>query len=424
MAYSFGSRFKRAWNVFMNKDPTPDFSDAVMTYFRPDRRRGPIRNDQTIVTAIMNRIALDVAAVRLQHIKVDENERYKDDVFSDLNNCLTVEANIDQTGRAFIHDIAFSMLEEGVVAVVPVETDVNLRDPEGADGFKIYTMRVGKVIGWMPDKVRVNLYNEITGRREEVTVPKRRCAVIENPFYAVMNAPSSTLQRLIRKLSLLDIVDEQSSSGKLDLIIQLPYLVRSEGRKRQANERRQELERQLSGSKYGIAYTDGTEHITQLNRPVENNLMKQIEYLTTLLYSQLGITDEIMSGSADEKVMLNYTNRVVEPILSAIANEFTRKFLTKTARSQGQTIAFFQDPFKLVPVSSIAEIADKFTRNEIMTSNEIRQIVGMHPSDDPNADELRNKNLSQSKEMLKQKLSGNEPEAADTQIQNEGGSQK
>lgn len=419
MTYSLGSRFRRAWNVFMNKDPTPDFTDGPMTYYRPDRRFSIKRNDHTIVNAITNRIALDVAAVKLVHIRTDENDRYMDDMDSDLNNCLNVEANIDQTGRAFIHDIAFSMLEEGVIAVVPVDTDVNLRNPDGPDGFKIYSMRVGKIVGWMPEKVRVDLYDERTGRREEVVIPKRRCAIIENPFYTVMNAPSSTLQRLIRKLSLLDVVDEQSSSGKLDLIIQLPYLIRNETRRKQADERRKEIERQLSGSKYGIAYTDGTERITQLNRPVENNLLKQIEYLTNLLYGQLGITQEIMNGSADEKVMLNYTNRVVEPILAAIANEFTRKFLTKTARSQGQVVTFFQDPFKLVPVNNIAEIADKFTRNEIMTSNEIRQIVGMHPSDDPAADELRNKNLSQPKEALKEKLS----EVNREETQNEGGPQ-
>lgn len=418
MTYSLGSRFKRAWNVFMNKDPTPNREDGMMTYYRPDRRFSSNRNDHTIVTAIMNRIALDVAAVKLVHIRTDENGRYTDDVHSDLNNCMTMEANIDQTGRAFVHDIAFSMLEEGVIAVVPVDTDISLMDPTGADSLKIYSMRVGKVVGWMPQKVRVQLYNERNGQKQEVVIPKKRCAIIENPFYAVMNAPSSTLQRLIRKLSLLDVIDEQSGAGKLDLIIQLPYLIRSEGRRKQADERRKEIERQLAGSKYGIAYTDGTEHITQLNRPVENNLLKQIEYLTELLYSQLGITKEIMNGSADEKVMLNYTNRVVEPILSAIANEFTRKFLTKTARTQGQVITFFQDPFKLVPVGNIAEIADKFTRNEIMTSNEIRQIVGMHPSDDPAADELRNKNLSQSKEALRQQAGGNDYEE---NFQNEGG---
>ena len=420
MALSLGSRFKRAWNIFMNRDPTPDYNKGVTTYYRPDRRRSPIRNEQTIVTAIENRIALDVAAVRLEHIRVDENRRYKESIDSDLNACLNLEANLDQTGRAFVHDMAFSMLEEGVIAAVPVESDVNLNEFTGSEGFKIYSMRVGKIIGWQPEHVRVELYNERTGHKQEITVPKRRCAVIENPFYSVMNAPSSTLQRLIRKLSLLDIIDEQSGSGKLDLIIQLPYVIKTETRRRQAEERRQEIERQLSGSKYGIAYTDGTERITQLNRAVENNLLKQIEYLTNMLYSQLGITEEIMNGSANEETMLNYVNRVVEPILSAITNEFTRKFLTKTARSQGQVIAFFQDPFKLVPVSQIAEIADKFTRNEIMTSNEIRQIVGMKPSDDPNADELRNKNLSQSKtELLAKQQGGTAPPEPKEENQNE-----
>jgi len=419
MTYSLGSRFKRAWNVFMNKDPTPPYVlSGMMSYSRPDRRQRPIGNDKTIVTAIMNRIALDVASVKMIHIRTDENGRYLDDVDSDLNYCLSTEANIDQTGRAFLHDIAFSMLEEGVVAVVPTDTSENLYAPDSPEAFRIYSMRVGKIVGWMADRVRVSLYNENTGRRQEITVPKRKCAIIENPFYTVMNSPSSTLQRLIRKMSIMDSIDEQAGAGKLDLIIQLPYLIRSETRRKQADERRKEIERQLAGSKYGIAYTDGTEHITQLNRPVENNLLKQIEYLTEHLYAQLGITTEIMNGSADEKMMLNYTNRVVEPILSAIADEFTRKFLTKTARTQGQTISFFQDPFKLVPVNNIAEIADKFTRNEIMTSNEIRQIVGMHPSDDPAADELRNKNLSQSKEVLKEKMASGQ---GDENIQNEEG---
>lgn len=416
MTNSFSSRFKRAWNIFLNKDPTSYYRDGATSYYRPDRRFSPIRNEQTIVTAIMNRIALDVSAVKLQHVRVDENGRYLDGYDSDLNNCLTMEANLDQTGREFIHDVAFSMLEEGAVAVVPVDSDENLLDPNGPDAFKIYTMRVGRIAGWKAQHVVVQLYDERSGRKEEVTVPKRRCAIIQNPFYSVMNAPSSTLQRLIRKMSLLDVIDEQSSSGKLDLIIQLPYVVKTEKQKKQADERRHEIERQLAGSKYGIAYTDGTERITQLNRAVENNLLAQIEYLQNMLYSQLGITAEIMNGSADEKTMLNYTNRVVEPILSAIANEFTRKFLTKTARTQGQRIAFFQDPFKLVPVSSIAEIADKFTRNEIMSPNEIRQTVGMHPSKDAAADELRNRNLSQSSEELAAKR-GNEPPAEE--IQNE-----
>lgn len=421
MPSSFSSRLRRAWNIFLNKDPTSEYRSGVSTYYRPDRRRSPIRNEQTIVTAIMNRIALDVAAVQIEHIRVDENGRYTDVIKSDLNSCLTVEANIDQTGRAFVQDMAFSMLEEGVIAAVPVETDFDIRNPNASDSYKIYSMRVGRIVGWKPKHVTVMLYNELTGDKEEVTVPKKHCAIIENPFYSVMNAPSSTLQRLIRKLSLLDVIDEQSSSGKLDLIIQLPYVVKTEKQKKQADERRHEIERQLAGSKYGIAYTDGTERITQLNRAVENNLLSQIEYLQNMLYSQLGITAEIMNGSADEKVMLNYNNRVVEPILSAIANEFTRKFLTKTARTQGQIIAFFQDPFRLVPVSAIAEIADKFTRNEIMSPNEIRQIIGMTPSKDPNADELRNRNLSQSNQDIAAK---NGKGGDNAEIQNEGSSQE
>lgn len=395
MPNSFSSRLKRAWNIFLNKDPTSYRNVGMSTYYRPDRRFRPIRNEKTMVTAIENRVALDAASVRMEHIKVDENGRYTEDVLSDLNNCLTVEANIDQTGRAFMHDVEFSMLDEGIIAAVPVVADFD--DPKE---FKIYSMRVGRILGWMPRHVRVQLYNELTGKKEELIVPKERCAILENPFYNVMNAPNSTLQRLIQKLSLLDVIDEQSSSGKLDLIIQLPYVVKSDKQREQADRRRQEIERQLAGSKYGIAYTDGTERITQLNRAVENNLLNQVEYLQKLLYSQLGITEEIMNGSADEKTMLNYTNRVVEPILSTVANEFTRKFLTEDARKNGEIITFFQDPFRLVPVSSIAEIADKFTRNEIMSPNEIRQIIGMRPSKDPNADELRNRNLSQSNEDI------------------------
>lgn len=419
MPYSLGSRFRRAWNIFRNKDPSLDYQRMGPVYYdRPDRRRMMPRNERTIVTAIENRIALDVASVRIEHILVDENRRYKESVDSNLNNCLTLEANLDQTGRAMIHDLALSMLDEGQVAVVPVETD---NDPSLTDSYDIYSLRVGKIVGWTPSHVRVLLYDERSGKKEEVCVPKRTTAIIENPFWAVMNEPSSTMQRLARKLALLDVIDEQSGSGKLDLIIQLPYVIKTEARRKQAEERRSEIERQLAGSKYGIAYTDGTERITQLNRAVENNLLKQIEYLTALLYSQMGITEEIMNGSADEKTMLNYNNRVIEPILSAITDEMTRKFLTKNARTRGQIIYFFKDPFKLVPVSSIAEIADKFTRNEIMTSNEIRQIVGMRPSDDPNADELRNKNLSESKEQLQAKL-GNK--TIPQENQNEGSSQE
>lgn len=401
MPNSFSSRFKRAWNIFLNKDPTPHRRDGPESYYRPDRRYSSVRNDRTIVTAIMNRIALDASAVRIEHIRVNENRRFVESIPSDLNNCLMLEANIDETGRAFLHNVVYSMLEEGVVAVVPTITDTD--DP---DTFKIYSMRVGKIIGWTANTVRVLLYNEVTTQKEEYIVPKARCAIIENPFYAVMNAPSSTLQRLIRKLSLLDAIDEQSGSGKLDLIIQLPYAVKTEFQREQANKRRAEVERQLSGSKYGIAYTDGTERITQLNRAVENNLLAQIEYLQKLLYSQLGITEEIMNGSADEKTMLNYTTRIIGTILSTITGEYTRKFLTKTARTQGQIISYFQDPFKLVPVSSIAEIADKFTRNEIMSPNEIRQIIGMKPANDKAADELRNRNLSQSNAEISGKPEG------------------
>lgn len=400
MEYKFGTRLKHAWNVFMNKDPTYPYNNAgTFSYYRPDRRRPPMRNERTIINAINNRIALDAAAVRVEHIKTDKNRRYLDTMPSGLNNCLTIEANIDQTGSAFLHDLVLSMLDEGCVAVVPTVTSVNPK----SGAYNIDEVRVGKIVGWYPSQVRVDLYNEETGRREEVTVDKKYTAIIENPFYSVMNEPSSTLQRLLRKLALLDAIDEQSGSGKLDLIIQLPYTIKTETRRKQAEERRQLIEQQLAGSKYGIAYTDGTEHITQLNRPVENNLLKQIEYLTGVLYSQMGITDTIMNGSADETTMLNYNNRIIAVILTTICDEFTRKFLTKTARTQGQVVAFFQDPFKLVPISQIAEIADKFTRNEILSSNEIRQIIAMKPSSDPAADELRNKNLSQSAETVETK---------------------
>lgn len=406
MAYSFKTRLKHAWNIFTNRDPTftKDWDTGPGSYYRPDRRRSFIRNDQSsIINAIINRVALDAASVRIEHVRTDKNRRYVDSMNSDLNNCLTLDANIDQTGRAFIQDAVQSMLSEGAIALVPTDTDTN---PEEGS-YDIEEMRVGKILEWMPAHIRVRLYNERTGRGQEVIVPKKTTAVIENPFYSVMNEPSSTLQRLIRKLQLLDVIDEQSGSGKLDLIIQLPYVIKNEAKRQQAEERRRQIEEQLAGSKYGIAYTDGTERITQLNRAVENNLLKQVEYLTNMLYDQLGITNDIMNGSADEKTMLNYNNRMIEPILSALTDEMTRKFLTKTARTQGQVIMFFRDPFRLVPVSQIAEIADKFTRNEIMTSNEIRQIIAMKPSDDPSADELRNKNLSQSKELLKEKLSGN-----------------
>ena len=403
---SIRSRLKHAWNAFFNKDPTIRYNDLGMGYsYRPDRPRLTRGNEQSIVTSVYNRIALDTAAIDLMHIRLDENERFLETITSGLNNCLALEANIDQTARAFMQDIVMSMLDEGSVAIIPVDTTY---DPEITGSYDILTMRTGKILEWYPQYIKVRVYNEKTGQKEDITVPKSIAAIVENPLYAVINEPNSTMQRLIRKLNLLDLIDEQSSSGKLDLIIQLPYVIKSETRRQQAENRRKDIERQLTGSKYGIAYTDGTEHITQLNRPVENNLMSQIEYLTSMLYSQLGITQGILDGTADDKTMLNYYNRTIEPILSAIRDEMKRKFLTKTARSQNQSIAFFRDPFKLVPVSEIAEIADKFTRNEIMSSNEIRQIIGMKPSDDPKADELRNKNLNASAE----ELSESEPEKA------------
>lgn len=395
MKETIGSKFKRAWNIFMNRDPT-SYQEA--SYFgssygyRPDRIRMTRGHERSIVTAICNRIALDVSAISLVHARVDENGHFLEYIDDTLHQCLTVEANLDQTGRALRQDIVMSMLDEGCVAVVPVEADF---DPDENSSYKIYSLRTGKILEWMPQHVRVRLYDERTGRFEEVVVAKKYTAIIENPLFAVMNEPNSTMQRLIRKLNILDAIDEQSGSGKLDLIIQLPYVIKSQARKEQAEQRRRDIEQQLSGSKYGIAYTDGTEHITQLNRGVENNLMSQIEYLTKMLYSQLGITESVMDGTANEETMLNYHNRTVEPILSAIADEMTRTFLTKTARTQKQAIAFFRDPFKLAPVSQIAEIADKFTRNEIMTKNEFRSIIGMRPSDDPRADELRNSNINQ-----------------------------
>lgn len=389
-------RLKHAWNTFKNKDPTNTRYNYGPSYgYRPDRMRFSRGNERSIVTAVYNRIAMDVASVNLLHVRLDENGRFKEVIDSGLNNCLTVEANLDQTGRAFIQDLVASMLDEGCVAAVPTDTD---DEPEESGSFKIYTLRTGKVMDWYPRHVRVEVYNEEVGRRQEIIIPKETVPLIENPMYAVMNEPNSIYQRLVRKLNLLDVVDEQTSSGKLDLIIQLPYVIKTEARREQAEKRRKDIETQLSEGKYGIAYTDGTEHITQLNRPVENNLMKQIEYLMAMFFSQLGITQAILDGTADEKTMLNYHNRTIEPILAAIADEMKRKFLTPTARSQRQTITFFRDPFRLVSVNDIAEIADKFTRNEIMTSNEIRQVIGMKPSSDPNADVLRNKNLSASAE--------------------------
>lgn len=395
MEISFTSRLKHAWNAFFNKDPTDYYKNVGISYtYRPDRPRLTRGNERSIVTSVYNRIALDASSITIQHVRLDKNNRFLSVIDSGLNNCLTVEANIDQTGRAFIQDIVMSMLDEGCVAIVPVDTTFN---PEITGSYDILSMRTGKILEWYPSHVKVRVYNEKTGNKEDIILPKSTVGIVENPLYAVINEPNSTMQRLIRKLNLLDVVDEQSSSGKLDLIIQLPYVIKSEARRQQAEKRRQDIVEQLAGSKYGIAYTDATERITQLNRPVENNLMKQIEYLTNMLYSQLGITQSILDGTADEKTMLNYYNRTIEPILSAIVDEMKRKFLTKTARSQLQSILFFRDPFRLVPVNEISEIADKFTRNEIMTSNEIRQIVGMKPSDDPKADELRNKNLSQPK---------------------------
>lgn len=391
MEMSFGSRLKHAWNAFTGNVQI-NYRDLGMSYsYRADRPRMSRGNERSIVTSVYNRIALDVAALSIQHIRLDENGRFLSVIEDGLNNCLTLEANTDQTSRSFLQDVVVSMFDEGSVAIVPVETTT---DPTVSGSYDILSMRVGQILDWYPQHIRTRVYNERTGKKEDIVVPKSAVAIIENPLYAVINEPNSTMQRLIRKLNLLDVIDEQSGSGKLDLIIQLPYVIKTEARRQQAESRRKDIENQLSGSKYGIAYTDGTEHITQLNRSVNNNLMSQIEYLTSMLYSQLGITQSILDGTADEKTMLNYNNRTIEPIISAIVDEMKRKFLTKTARSQLQSISFFRDPFKLVPVDQMAEIADKFTRNEIMTSNEIRQVVGMKPSEDPRADELRNKNLS------------------------------
>lgn len=392
MEMSFGSRLKHAWNAFTGNIQM-NYRDLGMSYpYRADRPRMSRGNERSIVTSVYNRIALDVAALNVQHVRLDENGRFLSVIDDGLNNCLTLEANVDQTARSFIQDVVISMFDEGSVAIVPVDTTT---DPNVSGSCDIQSLRVGQILDWYPQYIRTRVYNEQTGRKEDIVVPKSAVAIIENPLYAVINEPNSTMQRLIRKLNLLDVIDEQSGSGKLDLIIQLPYVIKTEARRQQAENRRKDIESQLSGSKYGIAYTDGTEHITQLNRSVNNNLMSQIEYLTSMLYSQLGITQSILDGTADEKTMLNYNNRTIEPIISAIVDEMKRKFLTKTARSQRQSISFFRDPFKLVRVNEIAEIADKFTRNEIMTSNEIRQVVGMKPSDDPRADELRNKNLSE-----------------------------
>lgn len=392
MELNVGSRLKHAWNAFLNRDPTVVYRDIGSGYsYRPDRLRLTRGNERSIVTSVYNRIALDVAAINIRHVQLDDEERFLGVVNSDLNKCLSLEANLDQTGRAFIQDMVMSMMDEGCIAIVPIDTD---DDPDDTEGYKIYSMRVGRIRDWYPAHVRVEVYNESKGRKQDIVVPKKTIGIVENPLYAVINEPNSTMQRLIRKLNLLDAVDEQSSAGKLDLIIQLPYVIKSDARRQQAEQRRKDIEQQLAGSKYGIAYVDGTEKITQLNRSLENNLMKQIEYLTNMLYSQLGITQSILDGTADEKTMLNYYNRTIEPIISAITDEMKRKFLSKTARSQRKSIMFFRNPFKLVPVGELAEISDKFTRNEIASSNEIRQVIGWKPSSDPKADELRNSNLS------------------------------
>lgn len=414
MEMSIGSRLKHAWNAFItNRDPTryiqslgPGFSS------RPDRPRLSRGNERTIVTSIYNRIALDVAGISIKHCRLDDNGRYVSEVNSGLNNCLNLEANIDQTGRAFIQDVVLSMFDEGCVAIVPVDTTLN---PKDTNSYDIQTMRTGKIVEWYKHDIKVRIYNDQIGEKQEIILPKNQVAIVENPLYAVINEPNATMQRLIKKLRLLDVSDERTLSGKLDLIIQLPYSTRTDVKKEQAERRREALESQLVDSKYGIAYADATEKIIQLNRSVENNLMSQIEYLTNQLHSQLGLTQSVMDGTADEKTMLNYNNRTIEPIIAAIVDEMKRKFLTKTARTKGQSIMYFKDPFKLVPVNDIAEIADKFTRNEIMTSNEIRQIVGMKPSSDPKADELVNSNISQPEQRLDGELNKDLEEGGDGQ---------
>lgn len=393
MELNIGSRLKRAWNAFTNRDPTGGYESVGPGYsLSPSRPRLSRGNEKSIVNAVLTRIAMDAAAIDIKHCRLDKNGRYLEDVDSPLNDCFNLSANIDQTGRAFKLDVYLSLLDEGCIALVPIDTTDN---PDDTNSYDINSMRVCKILDWYPRHVRVLAYNDRTGEKEELVIPKSQVAIIENPAYSVMNEPNSTMQRLKKKLSLLDATDEQSASGKLDLIIQLPYAVKGELRRQQAEERRKDIEDQLMNGKYGIAWTDGTEKITQLNRSVENNLMKQIEYLTNLFYSQLGVTQSVMDGTADEKTMLNYNNRTIEPLVAAVVDEVKRKFLTKTARTKGQSISYFTDPFKLVPVDNIAEIADKFTRNEIMTSNEIRQIIGMKPSDDPKADQLINSNISQ-----------------------------
>lgn len=400
MQLPFITMLQHGWNAFIGRDPTKQYADRNFwrgpSYsYRPDRPVLTRGNERSIINSVYNRIATDVASAKILHADLDSNGKFLSERKSGLNECLTVEANIDQTGRELIQDIVLSMIDEGVVAVVPVETDFN---PDMTGGYDILSLRTGRIVEWYPDSVKVRLYNERDGQKHDIICPKKTVAIIQNPFYTVMNEPNSTLQRLIRKLNLLDTIDEQNSSGKLDLIIQLPYVIKTEARRQQAESRRKDIEQQLAGSKYGIAYTDGTEHITQLNRSLDNNLQTQVVSLTELLFSQLGITQEILNGTADEDTMLNYYTRTVEPILSAITDEFKRKFLSKTARTRGQSIWFFRDPFKLVPVSKVADIADKFTRNEILSSNEVRAIIGYKPVDDPKANELRNKNLNQAKD--------------------------
>lgn len=411
-------RIKNAWNVFTSRDPTdqPVFHDYGISYgYRPDRIRLTRGNERSIVNAVYNRIAIDVASIDVKHVKTDENDVFIEEIDSFLNDVLQTEANIDQTGRNLMIDAVISLLDEGVIAIVPVDID----EDEETDSFDVLSLRVAKIIQWYPEHVKVRVYDEKTGYKRDIVINKHSVCIVENPFYSVMNEPNSTLQRLIRKLNLLDAIDEQTGSGKLDIIIQLPYVIKTEARKKQAEDRRKDIEAQLAGSKYGIAYTDGTERITQLNRPAENNLLTQIEYLTSMLYSQLGITEEVLNGTADEKTMLNYYNRTIEPIMSAIIDEMKRKLLTWNARKEGQSIKFFRNPFKLVPVTEMAEIADKFGRNEILTPNEIRGIVGFKPSDDPQANELRNRNISQSNEEIEMEKGINGKE--ETKV-NEGGS--
>ncbi len=414
-------RLKHAWNSFLDEERRPaiyDYNLGNSSSYRPDRVRFSKGNEKSIVTAIYNRIAIDCSTIQIKHVRMDEDDRFLETINSGLNNCLVVEANKDQQSRAFIQDVVMSLFDEGSIAIVPIDTTTNIRNGT----FDIHSMRTGKILQWFPDHVQVEVYNDRKGIRENLLMPKKNVAIIENPHYAVMNEKNSVLQRLIRKLNILDVIDEQSGSGKLDLIIQLPYVVKTDARRAQADKRRKELEDQLAGSKYGIAYTDGTEKITQLNRSVENNLLKQIEYLTSMLNGQLGINESILDGSADEKVMLNYMNRTIEPILAAITLEIERKFLTKTARTQGQSVRYFNDPFRLVTVTNLAEVADKFTRNEIMTSNEMRQVIGLRPVKDPKADELRNKNLNSPDEKpIEEVVEKNPTKSEDEDGENQNG---